>query len=83
MGVAPATLRGTQRYYVEEGTLAWGAIRKCKADCPKPSWTGLGDAHFVPVGVDLRWKEIREREANEASQVRKRRIGVRVSERSR
>ena len=65
LGVTPATVRGTQRYYVESGTLAWGAVKECKPDCPKPSWIGLGDLHFVPTGVDLRWKEMREREAKE------------------
>ena len=58
--VTLATLRGTQRYYVESGTLSWGAIKECKADCLKSSWRGLGDAHFIPVGVDLRWKALRE-----------------------
>lgn len=58
----PDALIGTQRYYVEEGVLAWGVNRKCKPGCPKPSWTGKGDQHFIPTGVDLRWKEIRESE---------------------
>jgi len=63
VGMTPSTLRGTQRYYVESGTLAWGAIKECKPDCPKSSWTGIGDTHWVPTGIDLRWKEIRKREA--------------------
>ncbi len=66
LGVTPATLRGTQRYYVEGGTLAWGAIRVCKPDCPKSSWVGRGDSHFIPVGTDLRWRANREAEAGEA-----------------
>lgn len=61
LGVTPATVRGTQRYYVEDGTLAWGAIKECKPDCPKSSWTGIGDTDWVPTGIDLRWKEIRDR----------------------
>lgn len=65
LGVTPATVRGTQRYYVEGGTLAWGAIKECKSECPKSSWTGLGDVHFIPTGTDLRWKEIREKESKE------------------
>jgi ThiF family protein/uncharacterized protein DUF3455 len=67
VGLTPGTLRGTQRYYVEGGTLAWGAIKECKPDCPKSSWTGIGDTHWVPTGIDLRWKEIREREAHKES----------------
>ena len=59
-------MRGTQRYYVEEGTLAWGAKKECTPGCPKASWTGLGDRHFIPVGVDLRWKEMRQQEVGKA-----------------
>lgn len=62
LGVTPETVRGIQRYYVEEGVLRWGAIRDCADTCPKNSWTGRGDTHFVPVGIDLRWKETREKE---------------------
>ncbi len=61
--LTPATLVGTQRYYVEEGILAWGAIKKCKPGCPKSLWTGKGDQHYIPTGLDLRWKAIREAEA--------------------
>jgi molybdopterin/thiamine biosynthesis adenylyltransferase len=61
--LTPNALVGTQRYYVEEGILAWGAIKECKPGCPKPSWTGKGDQHYIPTGVDLRWKAIREAEA--------------------
>jgi molybdopterin/thiamine biosynthesis adenylyltransferase len=61
--LTPKTLCGTQRYYVEEGTLAWGAVTRCKVDCPKASWVGFGDSHCIPVGVDPRWKMIRENEA--------------------
>jgi hypothetical protein len=61
--LTPETLIGTQRYYVEEGTLAWGAIKECKSGCPKSSWTGRGDQHYIPTGVDLRWRTIREHEA--------------------
>lgn len=64
--VTTATLRGTQRYYVEEGTLAWGAKKECASGCPKAAWTGFGDRHFIPVGVDLRSKEMREKEAANA-----------------
>ena len=60
--LTPATIRGTQRYYVEDGNLRWGAIRECKKGCPKSSGLGKGDSHFVPVGIDLRWKELREKE---------------------
>lgn len=61
--LTPKALVGTQRYYVEEGILGWGAIKECKPGCPKPSWTGQGDQHCIPTGVDLRWKAIREAEA--------------------
>jgi hypothetical protein len=67
VGLTPATLRGTQRYYVEGGTLAWGAIKECKPNCCKSSWTGIGDTHWLPTGIDLRWKEIRDREAHKGS----------------
>ncbi len=60
--LTPATMRGIQRYYVEDGTLRWGAIRECQDGCMKNSWLGKGDSHFVPVGIDLRWKELREKE---------------------
>jgi hypothetical protein len=60
--LTPATMRGTQRYYVEDGNLRWGAVRECKEGCSKNSWLGRGDSHFVPVGVDLRWKDLREKE---------------------
>jgi molybdopterin/thiamine biosynthesis adenylyltransferase len=56
--LTPATMRGTQRYYVEDGSLRWGAVRECKDGCTKTSWLGSGDSHFVPVGVDLRWREL-------------------------
>lgn len=59
--LTPGTMRGIQRYYVEDGTLRWGAIRECKDACVKNSWLGKGDSHFVPVGIDLRWKELREK----------------------
>jgi hypothetical protein len=26
------------------------------------SWTGKGDQHYIPTGLDLRWKAIREAE---------------------
>jgi len=68
----PATLCGTQRYYVEDGTLAWGAIKECKRGCLKSSWSGLGDAHCVPVGTDLRWKKLQEREPDEVKPLTKR-----------
>jgi molybdopterin/thiamine biosynthesis adenylyltransferase len=67
LGMTPGTVRGTQRYYVEAGSLNWGAIKECKPGCPKSSWIGLGDGHFVPTGIDLRWKEVREKEAKENS----------------
>jgi hypothetical protein len=69
VGLTPS-VRGTQRYYVESGMLAWGAIKECSLDCLKSSWTGIGDTHWVPTGIDLRWKEIREREARTATSVR-------------
>ncbi len=61
--LTPKALVGTQRYYVEDGSLGWGAIKDCKPGCPKPSWTGKGDQHYIPTGVDLRWKAIRDGEA--------------------
>jgi hypothetical protein len=65
--VTPATLRGTQRYYVEDGTLAWGAVKGCRSDCLKASWSGQGDAHFIPVGEDIRWKKIRQQEVTDGT----------------
>ena len=62
--LTPATMRGTQRYYVEDGNLRWRAVRECKEGCSKSSWLGRGDTHFVPVGIDLRWKDLREKEQN-------------------
>jgi molybdopterin/thiamine biosynthesis adenylyltransferase len=67
VGLTPATVRGTQRYYIEAGVLSWGAIKECKPDCPKSSWTGIGDTHWVPTGIDLRWKATRETEVSEES----------------
>ncbi|MGA8104851.1 MAG: hypothetical protein WB869_22010 [Candidatus Acidiferrales bacterium] len=63
LGIAPRTVRGTQRFYVEEGKLAWAVTKDCKPGCLKPSWTGLGDSHHIPVGTDLRWQEMRKAEA--------------------
>ena len=62
--LTPVTMRGTQRYYVEDGNLRWSAVRECKEGCSKSSWLGRGDTHFVPVGIDLRWKDLREKEQN-------------------
>jgi hypothetical protein len=75
LGITPKTVRGTQRYYIEEGKLAWGATKDCKPDCQKHSWTGLGDSHYIPVGTDLRWQEIRTLEASRNAR-RKPRIGA-------
>ena len=54
---------GTQRYYVEDGILTWGAVMECKSDCLKRSWIGKGDQHYIPTGIDLRWKAMRAAEA--------------------
>lgn len=62
--IAPGTVCGTQRFYVEEGKLAWAATKHCKPDCRKSSWAGLGDSHHIPVGADLRWRAIRRKEGN-------------------
>lgn len=72
LGIAPKTVRGTQRFYIEEGKLAWAATKICKPDCRKSSWTGLGDSHHIPVGADLRWREIQREEGNAKA---KRRLG--------
>lgn len=61
LGFPPRGKRGQQRYYVEQGTLEWGPTEKCKEDCPKPQWEGLGDSHPMPVGIDPVWKQMRQR----------------------
>ncbi|MDE2590661.1 MAG: ThiF family adenylyltransferase, partial [Patescibacteria group bacterium] len=60
LGFPPQGKHGQQRYYIDEGILNWGPTERCKNDCPKYSWTGLGDSHPVPVGVDPIWKEMRK-----------------------
>jgi molybdopterin/thiamine biosynthesis adenylyltransferase len=62
LGITPATTCGLQRYYIESGELQWGAIKACKPDCRKPSFTRKGDAHCLATGTDLRWKSIQEEE---------------------
>jgi hypothetical protein len=62
LGVTPATTCGLQRYYLESGELQWGAIKECKPGCQKDSYTGHGDSHYLPIGVDMRWKTVREAE---------------------
>lgn len=78
LGITPKTVRGTQRYYIEEGKLAWAATKECKPECRKHSWTGLGDSHYIPVGTDLRWQGLRKLEAS-AKAGRKPRIGTILS----
>jgi hypothetical protein len=72
LGIAPKTIRGTQRFYVEEGKLAWAATKDCKPDCLKPLWVGLGDSHHIPVGTDLGWREMRAAEAGAKPQSKSR-----------
>lgn len=60
LGFPPRNKHGQQRYYIEEAILDWGPTERCKNDCPKHSWIGLGDSHPVPVGVDPIWKEMRK-----------------------
>ena len=47
--LVPSALVGTQRYYVEDGVLAWSAVKQCKPDCPKASWIGKCDKHYIPT----------------------------------
>ncbi|HEV2697125.1 MAG TPA: ThiF family adenylyltransferase [Terriglobales bacterium] len=76
LGITPKTLRGTQRFYVEEGKLAWAATKVCKPDCPKPSRTGLGDSHYIPIGTDLRWQQLRKAEAATQTHRKSNRRGI-------
>jgi hypothetical protein len=62
--LTPATMRGTQRYCVEDGNLRWGAVRECKEGCSKAPGLVGAITHFMPVGIDLRWKDLREKEQN-------------------
>lgn len=62
LGTTPSAASGLQRYYIESGELHWGAIRECKPGCRKLAFTGRGDGHHIPTGVDLRWKAVRETE---------------------
>ena len=62
LGTTPATTSGLQRYYLENGELQWGAIKECKPACRKNSFSGHGDSHHIPTGVDLRWEAIRKAE---------------------
>jgi len=52
LGFPPSVKSWQQRFYVELGEIRWGSVLDCEADCPKRSWTGLGDGHPTPVGVD-------------------------------
>lgn len=63
LGTTPNTASGLQRYYIESGELHWGAIKECKPSCRKILFTGLGDSHHIPTGIDLRWKAVREDES--------------------
>ncbi len=63
-GTTPATASGLLTYYLEIGELQWGAIRACKPDCLKSSFTGHGGGSHLPTGVDLRWRMIRKAEQN-------------------
>lgn len=63
LGTTPDAVSGFQRYYIESGNLHWGAIKECKPTCRKNSFLGHGDNHFIPTGVDLRWKAVREAES--------------------
>ena len=67
LGFPPRGKRGQQRYYVEQGTMEWGPTERCKEDCPKREWVGLGDSHPSPVGIDPVWKQMRERNQYPAS----------------
>ncbi len=54
----PKDKLGQQRFYLNQGELYWGPTNRCKEECPKQDWVGLGDTHPVPVGVDPYWKEM-------------------------
>ena len=60
LGFPPDRKIGQQRYYVEEGILNWGPIVRCEPGCQKSSWIGLGDSHYVPIGIDLNWRKMRQ-----------------------
>ena len=59
LGFPPERKIGQQRYYVEEGSLNWGPVDKCELSCPKRNWTGLGDSHYTPTGIDMIWQKMR------------------------
>jgi hypothetical protein len=60
LGFPPERKTGQQRYYVEEGILNWGPIDRCRDDCPKNTWVGLGESHYIPTGVDLNRQKMRK-----------------------
>ncbi|MDG6912448.1 MAG: ThiF family adenylyltransferase [Nitrososphaerota archaeon] len=62
LGFPPEEPGFQQRFYVELGEMKWGPKTACDAGCPKDQYSGLGDAHWVPVGVDTMWKRLREEE---------------------
>ncbi len=62
LGFPPKHALGQQRYYVDQGEMLWGPIRKCQDNCPKASWIGLGDSHPVPVGIDPFWKRMQNQD---------------------
>ena len=67
LGFPPRAV-GQQRYYINQGEMLWGPTEKCHYDCPKASWTGLGDSHPIPVGVDLAWKQLKNFESGAKGQ---------------
>ena len=62
LGFPPSLNLTQQRFYVERGELMWSKVSSCNSACTKHKFIALGDSHFVPVGIDPVWKEIRESE---------------------
>ena len=61
LGFPPEGESWQQRFYVELGEIRWGPVLACESECPKASWTGLGDNHPTPVGIDPFLQELRSR----------------------
>jgi hypothetical protein len=61
LGFPPVGRPWQQRFYVDIGEIRWGPVVACEKGCPKSTWTGLGDGHPTPVGVDPLLKTLRSR----------------------
>jgi hypothetical protein len=52
LAITPGAIIGTQRYHITEGTMTWGVVRSCQADCGMARLAALGDSVEIPHGVD-------------------------------